>query len=308
MRRIPLFLFLILLFSFYGCNKDKFEDIPIEGVDSRFHGLRVLWLGTSIPQGCIYPAFSCWKLGMWCTNRSKGESMLCFLKKSEKSLTATVNEIEELYRDSCWENKMSAKQFGMLKSCSYETLLMPDIKDFDVVVIDHGYNDIDGINNIPSQIDWDTMDRTNFIGAFNYLYAKIKEENPQIKVIIGGYFQNTCTIGYSGRGGKVSNVLELISAHYNIPLLKVWDETTIPDGYAPCSENYLDSLNAIYGTSFEKWNPNERGEITYFQKFCPDTVHPFSDPTGNSDRILNIAVTRQLYKALLEAYASETAQ
>ena len=81
----------------------------------------------------------------------------------------------------------------------------------------------------------------------------------------------------------------------------MWNYVDIPDGYKPHSENYLDSINGIYKTDYTKWLPNERGEIPYFQVFCPDKVHPFSDPTGTSDKILNAAVSELFRKRLVES-------
>ena len=62
----------------------------------------------------------------------------------------------------------------------------------------------------------------------------------------------------------------------------------------PDSQDYLAELNAQYHTNFEKLYPDKDGNITYYQKFCPDGWHPFSDPTGESDRILNNVFTQLL--------------
>lgn len=299
-----MFLTIILLaMLFPGCQNEDFENIPIEGVTSQYAGLRVLWLGTSIPQGCSYPFFSCWKLGLSCTNHSRGESVLCFHGRGEKSLTATISEIDSAYIDCVRTGSMTWNEFVWLKNCSYERLVMPYLQDIDVVVIDHGYNDEEGIKRMLEDTDPQSIDRTNFLGAFNYLCGKIKASNPRVKIIAGGYFQNSCTVSYSARGMLVAEALESISRLHHVPLLRVWNEINLPDGYVPDSENYLDSLNAKYGTSYEKWHPNRLGEITYYQQFCPDAVHPFSDPTGHSERMLNIGVTKQLYMALSEAYS-----
>ncbi|MBR0038021.1 MAG: hypothetical protein IJP70_10360 [Bacteroidales bacterium] len=96
-----------------------------------------------------------------------------------------------------------------------------------------------------------------------------------------------------------------ISEHYGIPLLDSWNYTDIPDGYIPNSSTYLSELNEAYGTSFKSVYPDSEGNITYFQKFCPDGVHPFSDPTGESDRILNDITSNLLDSILTNTAAKE---
>ncbi len=182
-----------------------------------------------------------------------------------------------------------------------------------MVVIDHGYNDnislfslYDNRDKIEDQDTiWSSTNKKTFIGAFNYLYKYIKESNPKAKVLLCGYFQNTCTVGHGIRGRFVTNVLKDISRHYHLPLIDDWNYTSIPDGYMPGSENYLDSINRVYGTTFTKWMPNELGQITFLQHFCPDTVHPFSDPTGKSDSILNQIVAKLLPIKIKEAFEEQ---
>lgn len=273
----------------------------------------VLWLGTSIPEGCTYPSVSCKQLGLSCINNGLGASFLHFDPQLEEtvtpyiglSLSQTVSDCEAKYSSLLETNKINYTTYCKWKDASYEHLLTPYIKNVDYVVIDHGYNDCGNpswlsalVDKGKDSIDWNSTDRSNFFGAFNYLYNYIMEQNPRAKIIIGGYFQNTCTIGYSVRGKYITKATEWIAEHYNLGILDVWNYTDIPDGYAPGSQHYLDSLNAMYGTNFSaKWK-DVNGNITYFQKFCPDAVHPFSDPTGKSDSILNVIVTDLLRKAI----------
>ncbi|WP_288310274.1 SGNH/GDSL hydrolase family protein [Prevotella pectinovora] len=272
-------------------------------------------MGTSIPEGCTYPDYSCQSIGAKCINKSIGASFMCAYDVSEKgieyaglSLTETIKEKENKYRKYVEEGKLSSGRMNHFINCSFENVVLPYAKWADIIVIDHGYNDdislyklYESKNSINDENElWLSTDRSNFIGAFNYLVAEIRKINPNVQIVVGGYFQNTCTIGYAIRGKYVQRVTEDICRHYKLPILDVWNHVGIPDGYKPKSENYIDSINSIYKTDFTKWIPNERGEIPYFQIFCPDKVHPFSDPTGTSDKILNAVVSELFKKRLAE--------
>lgn len=293
MKRNYYFLYTLITFFFLcSCNKEYNEgridfNIP--------ENLNVLWIGTSIPAGCSYPVNACNHIKAKCTNNSIGASFLSIYNMDDKgelyaglSLTETIAEKEEKYRKLVNNKTISQATLDLFKKASFESNIIPIIKSTDIVVIDHGYNDDISLYKLydnrttinDNDTIWDSTDRNNFIGAFNFLYRKIKTENPNIKIIIGGYFQNNCTIGHAVRGKYVSYALTDISRHYGITCLDVWNYMNIPDGYKPHSEHHLDSINNVYGTKFSKWLPNEKGEITYFQKYCPDTVHPFSDPTN----------------------------
>ena len=268
--------------------------------------LKVLWLGTSIPEGCTYPRVACEQNNMVCINKAVGSSFLCQWSDdltfhdyvSGLSLTMSAAEKEAMFRKYVNDGVITEERLDFWKSTSYESLLLPYVKDVDIVVIDHGFNTPDEYSTEKlcyegeASIDWASDDRTSFIGAFNFIYQLIKSANPDALVVIGGYFQNSCTISHSKRGLWASHVLTWIAHHYHLPLLDTWNYTGITDGYIPDSQNYLAELNRKYHTHFEKLWPDEDGNITYYQKFCPDGWHPFSDPTGNSDRVLNQVFTK----------------
>lgn len=270
----------------------------------------VLWLGTSIPAGCTYPDVSTRNLQMRCINKSVPSSFLSAWVKEQNfdvrcsglSLTMSCAEKETAFRPYVESGKLTEEQLDYWKSTSYDMLVQPYINDVDIVVIDHGYNDNYSVEKLylagEEHIDWNSRDRSNFIGAFNFLYDLIKRQNPDVIVLIGGYFQNTCTIDYFQRGIWVSTVLSWIADRYHLPLLNTWDYTYIPDGYLTDSNDYLNRLNEKYGTSYQKVFSDQKGNITHFQKFCPDGVHPFSDLTGQSDKLLDDIFTSLLKRIL----------
>lgn len=270
----------------------------------------VLWIGTSIPAGCTYPKYACQALGMKCINKSIGASFLSakainppFTDYAGNSLMMSSEEKESICRPYVDEGELDSLLLETWKKRSYDQLLKPYIKEADIIIVDHGYNDAfvlgDETKQKEEDIDWNSKDKTTFIGAFNCLYDFIKSENPDAIIMIGGYFQNTCTFAYTIRGKYVETISKWIATHYQLPLLDVWNYNNIPNGFEPNSSAYFDEINADYGTSFQKLWADADGNVTYFQKFCPDGVHPFTDPTGESDAKLNAIVLGLLQKRLL---------
>lgn len=282
--------------------------LPIKSID--LENKTILWLGTSIPEGCTYPEYVCKTLGLTCINKALGASFLCmkpitppFYYHTGLSLSTSSEEKGVLCQQYLDKGELDDEFLSAWKEASYDKRIGGGIlEDADIIIIDHGYNDGDileeEIKQSYSDIDWNSKDRTTFIGAFNYLYDIIKRNNPNAIVMIGGYFQNTCTFSYTKRGKYVSTICKWIADHYNIPLLDVWNYTNIPDGYIQNSENYLNELNEKYGTNYKKIFEDQNGNITHFQKFCPDGVHPFTDPTGESDKILNEIFYKLIYHYL----------
>ena len=247
---------------------------------------------------------------MKCVNRSVGASFLSarpivppFASHSGFSLVMSSEEKELICRPYVEEGILEESILESWKNKSYDRLLSPYIRQSDIIVIDHGYNDAFTLENEVMQqeadVDWESRDKFTFVGAFNCLYDFIKQENPNAIVLIGGYFQSSCTISYTIRGQYVEKVCGWIADHYSLPLLDVWNYTNIPDGYMPESATYLDEINASYGKNFTKIWKDSEGNITYFQKFCPDGVHPFSDPTGESNALLNDIVCELLKDCLV---------
>lgn len=275
--------------------------------------VRVLWLGTSIPAGCTYPAYACAQLGALCENQARGASFLTsrelvapFEYSHGLSLTMTADEKEMICRTYVETGEIKASDLKDWKNASYDVRLLPYVRQSDVVIIDHGYNDrdiiIEELKTPEEQWDWESRDRSTFLGAFGYLYDIIRSENPDCLVVVGGYFQRHCTKGHPAAGEAIATMWERIAAHYDLPLLNIWDYSGINTEPIAGSANYFAELNDRYGTDFLPVSPDDDGNISAFSKFCPDGVHPFTDPTGESDRLLNIwALDRLRY--IFETYA-----
>ncbi len=266
--------------------------------------IRILWLGTSIPAHCTYPRNACTTLGYTVRNRSIGSSFLAIRPQTYEiqqytgySLTMTMDEKERLYRPWVNEGLISEALLTEWKYASYDNLILPALDSTDVVIIDHGYNDCHSTLEAEymrgrEAVDWESEDRSTFIGAFNYLYRRIRAVKPGVQIVIGGYFQDQCSVVPQGR--YVAEVSRWIAEHYDLPLLDTWRYTGISDGFVPNSSDYFTRLNQTYGTSYEPLWIDSLGNISYFQQFCPDGVHPWTDPTGHSDHVLDSVFTELL--------------
>lgn len=271
----------------------------------------VLWLGTSIPAGAEYPAKSCENNGLSCINKAVGSSQLRFTNThpstvqyySGRCLTATVAELEALYRQDVTDGVITEAQLTEWKNGSYENAVIPYIdgtnaKQASMIVIDHGFNDRNNIHSLmddEQSIDWESRDRSNYVGAFNYLLDKIFAANPFVKIVVGGYFQNTYAGYYSA---DICRMQELLAAKYEFPLFDTWNKSGISSNHVPNSSNYLSEYNAEYGTSYVPLNPDGAGNIMFLQLFCPDQVHPHSDLTGNANIRLNGIYTKMMQKIM----------
>lgn len=218
-------------------------------------------------------------------------------------MTATVSELESLYRQDVTDGVITEATLNQWKDYSYENSIIPYIDgtnniQVSAIVLDHGFNDRNSIHTLMSDvdnIDWTSTDRSNFVGAFNYLYRKILEENPFVKVIVSGYFQNIYADYYSK---DICDMQELVSEKYDLQLMPAWKFSGINFEYVPDSSDYISEFNSTYGTSYTKMDPDSSGNIPLFQFFCPDKVHPHSDETGNCDKRLNAVYAKLLKDSL----------
>lgn len=240
----------------------------------------VLWLGTSIPDGCPYPENAAKELGFTCYNNSVGSSGIVVNKgylgndRDCKDLCETTAEKRARYANYIGSDYVTEER---IDSYSFDVLLLPYINgakaNCNMVVIDHGFNDRHEISRQVKlgrdNINWESNDRTTFTGAFRFLLEKIYAVNRNIQVVIAGYF----TKEHTAEGVLTEDVCTMqmwISEYYNIPILPVWDILTVSDDIIP-------GLN-----------------ISSFKIFCPDNVHPHSDSTGRSEKLYTAAIVKLL--------------
>lgn len=267
----------------------------------------ILWIGTSIPAGAEYPHQASTKCGYNCINKSVGSSQVRFTgihpstvqSYSGYNLSATVDELEILYRQDVTNGTITEDTLNKWKSYSYENSLLPYIDgtnetQVSMIVFDHGFNDRTSIKEIIDDIDnidWETRDRSNYIGACNYVFDKILEKNPFVKIVICGYFQDKYAPYYSK---EICQMQEIMSEHYGFSLLPAWKHSQINDLYVKGTSNYLSTFNEGYSTNYTAMQQDSEGNIISLQLYCPDRVHPHSDLSGNCNKRLNAVYSKLL--------------
>ena len=223
------------------------------------------------------------------------------------SLSASFAQVDEKFGP----NGLNCPQWliNNFKSYSYESLIIPYIDgtlaSCDTVVIDHGYNDRKVIINeaswhpgegetqfaVGAGRDWllklqDPFETTletetyfqgkwwndesvsskkHYMSAIIFLVKKIWEVNPRIKIIIGNYFTSKSNVfgaefGNDRLGEFVHLANSAIASWLRVNCVEIWHHTGI-------------------------YNRNVGG-VNDYQNFCPDGVHPHSDATGHSNKII----------------------
>lgn len=223
------------------------------------------------------------------------------------SLSASFAQVDEKFGP----NGLNCPQWliNNFKSYSYESLIIPYIDgtlaSCDTVVIDHGYNDRKVIINeaswhpneeetqfaVGAGRDWllklqDPFETTletetyfqgkwwndesvsskkHYMSAMIFLAKKIWAVNPRIKIIIGNYFASKSNVfGAEFGNDRLSEFVHLsnsaIASWLRCQCVEVWRHT------------------GIYNRNLAAGND--------YQIFCPDNVHPHSDSTGRSNRII----------------------
>lgn len=262
----------------------------------------VLWLGTSIPASGQYPLKACQANGYECINMALGEA--CLTTTRARSLTAKVSEIEAQYGGS-----LSPAELEVCKNHSYERAVLPyingtNIKQVSAIVIDHGYNDYQSIIQLmenQGSIDWNSTDRNNFVGAFNYLVNEIQKVNPFVKIVISGYFCYTLQSSNKPLGRYICELQKMLADKYQFELMDAWNYTQISfDKFVAGSSDYFVRYNQRYGTSItpSSWWYDASGNFRNFYLYCPDSIHPHSDKTGNANKRLNAVYTKLLKNIL----------
>ena len=223
------------------------------------------------------------------------------------SLSASFAQVDEKFGP----NGLNCPQWliNNFKSYSYESLVIPYIDgtlaSCDTVVIDHGYNDRAVILNeaswhpgdgetqfkIGAGRNWllklqDPFETTleaetyfqgrwwndesvsskkHYMSALIFLAKKIWAVNPRIKIIIGNYFASKSnTFGAEFGNDRLAEFVNLANSAcaswLRVNCVDVWKHTGIYNRNLPAGND--------------------------FQLFCPDGVHPHSDSTGHSNKVI----------------------
>ena len=303
-----------------------FSTINVSGQEYGYH--EVLWLGTSIPAYCPYPKKACQALGWDCYNMAIGASGIVlnegFLDNGRdgKDLAETIKEKETRYRPYADMGKMPKKYLNCLKNYSYESCIIPYLDgtkaSCDIIVFDHGFNDRDVIYNIDqyaiddytfdSLANAESYDRSTYLGAFSFLLKKIYEVNPRVKIAICSYLENVSEDSPNGYYGKnICSFLEKLAQKLNFPYLNMCDYNDFTYEYMPNTSSYIRNYNKRYGeryVTFDWGGDNPEGNVTVFQYYCPDGIHPHTDKSKRAEKILTENMT-MLLRTKVAPYCTE---
>ena len=273
-----------------------------------------------------YPKMVADALGFKLYNNARGSSFVCFYPPSEDGTSAWAGKDWSEYSSQVWKGySLSASHaqidekfqplgvpewlINSFKRYSYESLIIPyidgTIASCDTVIIDHGYNDRGVIINEASwhpgegetqftagsgrqwledlcdpldskmvsetyfQGKWwndeSVSSKKHYMSAMIFLAKKIWAVNPKIKIIIGNYFATKSNVfssefGSDRLGEFVCLANTAIASWLRVNCIEVWKHTGIYNRNLPAGNDY--------------------------QLFCPDGVHPHSDSTGHSNKII----------------------
>lgn len=272
---------------------------------------KILAVGTSITQGCSYVKNASEANGYFAYNKAIGSSGICLNSgilnngRDGKDLSETIEE--KVVRYGAVVDSITLERY---KKYSWENVIKPyldgTIDVVDAIWFDHGYNDRDQIYaelDKIGTIDWEIsedQDRSTFSGAFKYLLYQIFKLKPDVQIIISGFLEaesdeTIIEIDNSFKGGKgIKQMHEEIAKVYAFPLLRTWEYTGFNFYHIPNSKDYIANFNKTYGTSYEPRWTDEEGNITFFQYYNPDTIHPFKDLTGRANERLDKIFTKLL--------------
>lgn len=262
----------------------------------------ILWLGTSIPMGSSktggYPTILSKTLDVKVYNNALGASFIQYrtdvptIEEDDYkcfSLSQTKEEKESLFGEAIagWDEERKERALN----CGYDKFIIPyldgTIAKCNVIVFDHGWNDREQIIKEYQKIqdgtiDMQSRDRNTFVGAFNFLYDKMLEANPRVRIIIAGYHENESDneVGYPGNtknigyyGKQVCAIQEYIAHYYGFPLIKMWEKTNFTfRKIVPNTANYIQEMGYTRTAHIKDSN----GNISVFDYYHPDGIHPHS--------------------------------
>lgn len=273
----------------------------------------------------FFPNYTTWTAAQWTSpdvlNVSIAEAYALSATKAEiaeKYTRILTNLANQKSRPNRYLNAIPS-HIAELQKYSYEELIIPYIdgtKDnCDVVVIDHGYNDMNYIPNeamwdhnglawlhsLQSPSDYDINEATkyrawceeynygvgpkiSYISAMNHIIAECKEANPNVQIIIGNNYASR-TIFY-----KDNSIYVLVGTQFvadgNLYNRGYFGDHLVKANEAIARINGLPIVNVYKHTDLDATNANMSTFDNMFFALCPDGVHPGSDPNGTLNKII----------------------
>lgn len=278
----------------------------------------IVWVGTSIPEGATYPSVASVACGYDCIKNCLGQQSLAIRSGSPMCMMYTEQEFRNNFTSEIGST-MTQTEFNLRLDRTFERAVIPFVKGESLVIsdgmttypnntinpdgikisaliVDHGYNDYANIAQLlqnEQSIDWTSRDRSNFVGAFNYLLDEVRKYNPTLKIVISGYFQDKWLVGDIS---DVCKIQKLYAEKFSIEIMEAWKNTQITADIIKDTSTYMTNYNSTYGTSWTVPSSykDAQGNISARYIYLPDGIHPHSDLTQNCNKRLNAVYTKLL--------------
>lgn len=243
-------------------------------------------------------------------------------QEAEQNYRTRLTDAANAYKADDWTDEKRRQwvdtQMNLVKSLSYESLIIPyidgTIDNCNTIIIDHGFNDLQGIGGLHGmsweaggfrtgdEIVWgDAYFRTltdktsyeqykqillnnsnlteegSYLIAMSQIIEAIFSVNQNVRIIIGNYFaleSPWVEALYGSADLEKYNFTSLICL-YNETIANIWD---------------LDIVNTYQDADIENFVNSD------FYSFCPDGVHPSSDYTGKSNKAIADVYLQELAK------------
>lgn len=288
-------------------------------------GKSIILNGTSIPAGGGHYEIMCERLGYIHENKAFGGSYIT--NKGELSLSMSVSEKNNAGYSNTTAIETSFEN-RLLPYIENKTAWVFDhgyndgniiFDEFIQILINKGkittFEDLliaNDINGNPyyhedyldfimeNDINWFSEDKSSFFGAFNFLRRKVLEVNPYVKIIVVSHLENkSCRMDIHGKNnGLIGKVIykaqKLIAEHYGFAFIDIASLT----GWSkiapmPNTSTFIADINSTHGTSYIPYWTDSSGNISTFQFFNPDGVHPQSDFSGKTKEYLSTLLVKE---------------
>lgn len=222
----------------------------------------------------------------------------------EPYITGSKPTVEQVANNTNY-NGMGAADY--IRYYSYEKRVIENLTDIDTFFFNHGYNDTNSVANQTlltairlvndrSQVgtpEYTTAltlvrDKRNFIGGAIQILDAVYAVNPKIKVYVVSEYSRYCKSSNGSTKTAIIDLQEELAKYYGIPFINLADNIGITDYIIPNTAQYWD---------IEPWltyKGDNSGDMEKLRYLIPDGTHPFSDPNGLVDKLMEKSCIRQI--------------
>lgn len=282
-------------------------------IKTQWYNKNITFFGTSIPAGFggglsaqndnSYPKIVGKYLYANVSNEAVGSSCVCCRKESlvtdsnpygfmddfehvSRCLTNTVEQMQwviDNYNSGIFKNapsSLSDNQKNEILSYSYENRVKKYVdgtKKCDLIVIEHGHNDMDSDNFTTDLTGENGM--FSYSGCMNFLIKYILSFNPKIRIVILSHYDSQLHTGAKNIIKAQKNVAD----YWEIPFLNLAEKCGLSQRTIS-TKGYWEKINN------ESWWWHDDGgtvqNIKMLDLYIPDGVHPHTDKTGKANRLI----------------------